>query len=414
MSQCYSGSFANVIYDTQRVDEPDGNVCGYFASTAARPAYGCYPENQGRENVGYSFRFIEAMRSTPRLREAHARVLVADQTPDVPNRTSDHYLQSVLENAAQLRGIPVHELVDDLLELAWERADSWEEVELLEEVSEAFGTLQARSIPDLDREKSRLAEFLDLKRENFGRFLRQHPDWRALLEPEVLDSLAPEDRRGLRHDLLDALATLTAADVAMQIRLETMRDRHALADGARYRMEVRRATVDRLRSLLTRIAGRVHLEVSANPDQQSAFDGLNSCEALALDESVAPLRSRLLEPEPFPLLADDIRLAQEVVPGWIGITYSRAPVSPSAPLPSAAGAVVVQSVSPRSPAERAGVRVGDVILGPPNAHFSWPNEIREWTMLSPVNERRDLELRRGGQVVTVSIRTDPYPLRLPD
>ena len=331
MSQCYSGSFANVIYDAEGVREPDGSVCGYFASTAERPAYGCYPENQGRENVGYSFRFIEAMRSTPRFPEAHARVLVTDQTPDIPNRTSDHYLQTLLRNAAEVRGVPARKLVIDLLELAWEEADSWEEIELLQQVNESFGSLQARSIPDLDREQVRVSELrrrlwtyasrwrvvlLDLKRENFQRFLRADPDWKALLEPKVLDSLDPEDRRGLRRDLLEALATFTAADLSMEIRLETMRDRLALADGARYRMQVRRATVERLRSLLTRIAGRVHLRASANPDQQSAFDRLNSCESLALDQPAKPLGSRLVEPEPFPPLEDDVRLAKEVAPGW--------------------------------------------------------------------------------------------------
>ena len=52
MSQCFSGAFANLVRASAGSDRPAGNVCGYFASTADRPAYGCYPENRGRENVG--------------------------------------------------------------------------------------------------------------------------------------------------------------------------------------------------------------------------------------------------------------------------------------------------------------------------------------------------------------------------
>jgi hypothetical protein len=358
------------------------------------------------------------------------RVLVTDQTPDVPNRTSDHYLKSLLSEAAEVRGVEVEELIEELLELAWEEADSWEEVDLLERVTEAFGSRQARSLPDLDREQAKLEELRkrlklyagrwraalrDLKRENFGRFLRQHSDWKALLEPAVLDSLDPEDRRGLRSDLLEELASFTAADLSMQIRLETMRDRHALADKARYRMEVRRATVGRVRSLLTRIAGRVHLQTSADSDQEAAFERLNSCEALTLEEPTAPLRSRLIEPEPFPSLDHDVRLTKEVAPGWLGIRFaSAAPVSPKPASPLPVGAVMVEKVYAGSPAQRAGFRVGDVILGPPGAPFSYRNEVREWTMLSPVNELRELMLRRNDRAVTVSIQTAPYPLKLPE
>ena len=62
MSQCYSGAFAGIAAASAGTDRPAGNVCGYFASTADRPAYGCYPENRGRENVGHSFHFLEALR----------------------------------------------------------------------------------------------------------------------------------------------------------------------------------------------------------------------------------------------------------------------------------------------------------------------------------------------------------------
>jgi hypothetical protein len=88
MSQCFSGAFANLMSVGAIDGRPSGNVCGYFSSTPDRPAYGCYPENRGKDNVGHSFHFIEALETTPELSAAHAQVLVDDQTPTCPNRTS--------------------------------------------------------------------------------------------------------------------------------------------------------------------------------------------------------------------------------------------------------------------------------------------------------------------------------------
>ena len=57
-----------------------------------RPAYGCYPENRGKDNVGHSFHFLEALDRSRSLPAAHAETLFTDRTPDVPIRTSDVYL----------------------------------------------------------------------------------------------------------------------------------------------------------------------------------------------------------------------------------------------------------------------------------------------------------------------------------
>ena len=60
MSQCFSGGFAR---STRPAGPPGGRggFCGYFSSTADRPAYGCYPENRDKDNVGYSFHFFEEL-----------------------------------------------------------------------------------------------------------------------------------------------------------------------------------------------------------------------------------------------------------------------------------------------------------------------------------------------------------------
>jgi hypothetical protein len=337
MSQCFSGSFANVIYDSNGESEPDGSVCGYFSSTADRRAYGCYPENRGRYNVGHSFRFIEALRATPLLSEAHDRVLVADRTPDVPNRTSDHYLEELVRREAETRGLAVDRVTQELLDLAWEdEARFAHEVLLLEEIRDAFGLSETASVGTLAKNRSLLAQLHsrlstygrrwklalgDLKRENLESFLHRNPDWRDEISEDRLASLEEEDRARLLRELLAELGPFSEGDLTMWVRLETMREWNALVQKARYRTEVRLGTVQRLRSLLARIAGRVYLETLASDEQRLAFDQLDTCEALTLEPTEAPLPSRLAEPAPFPPLRDDAALAEEAAPGWIVISY---------------------------------------------------------------------------------------------
>jgi len=112
MSQCYSGAFANLMYTGAADGAPRGNVCGFYSSTAERSAYGCYPENRDKDNVGHSFRFIDALRQTRSFPEAHEQVLVTDRTPDVPLETSNVYLRTILDAAAHERGEQPGEYVD--------------------------------------------------------------------------------------------------------------------------------------------------------------------------------------------------------------------------------------------------------------------------------------------------------------
>jgi hypothetical protein len=92
MSQCFSGSFAHVI-DPAADANPVGNVCGYFSTTADRRAYGCYPENRGKDGIGHSHHFLEAVAGLDRFGAAEESVLVTDRTPDIPNSSLDVYLE---------------------------------------------------------------------------------------------------------------------------------------------------------------------------------------------------------------------------------------------------------------------------------------------------------------------------------
>ncbi len=116
MSQCFSGSFAWSIYPhPSQLNVPTGERCGFFATTADRPAYGCFADTRLGDSVGHAYRFILAMKKAKTFDEAHRMVLLTDQTPDVPLRSSDSYLRSVLEAEAREQRVNLNTLTDRLL-----------------------------------------------------------------------------------------------------------------------------------------------------------------------------------------------------------------------------------------------------------------------------------------------------------
>jgi S1-C subfamily serine protease len=106
---------------------------------------------------------------------------------------------------------------------------------------------------------------------------------------------------------------------------------------------------------------------------------------------------RSAERAAFPLLEDDLAAAREVLPAWLGIRFGEvaAPVRKAQKLTP--GAASVTAVYPDSPALEADLQVGDVVLGPPEAPFSDPRQIREWTMLATVDKPASLAVLRGDE-----------------
>jgi len=74
MSQCFSGGFGLLAADPSGA-LPAGNYCGYYSSTPDRPAYGCYAENRGADDVGHSVRFIESLVREGSFPESHRHTL---------------------------------------------------------------------------------------------------------------------------------------------------------------------------------------------------------------------------------------------------------------------------------------------------------------------------------------------------
>jgi thiol-disulfide isomerase/thioredoxin len=435
MSQCFSGGFARLgqISPAGGPTLPGGRVCGFFSSTEDRPAYGCYPENRGKNNVGHSVRFLEALAETGDFSASHEAVLVRDRTPDVPLRSSDVQLELLVESAAKSRGVAPEAYADELLAEAWRDRAAWEhEIRLLDRIGRSFGLASPRSLAEVDERIAELPQaaeplksyasawhesLTDLSRANLDRFLAAEPEWRQRTAPAATKDLGAPERRDLGGALIAELGPFTRADQTTDRRLAVLRERSAAAGGASYRMEVRAAALLRMRAVLLGIAGRVHLATRTTPEERDALDALVACEEVAISPGAIASSSPLLElaPEPdLPPYAEDVRIARESAPAWMGISFRPVANEKNPPSGLPTGAVRVREVMPQSPAERAGLDVGDVILGPPGRSFEEPRQVREWTMLRAVGEPAPLEVLRGREVSVRTLVPDTHPGRFPD
>ena len=426
MSQCFSGGFANLMNTDTQDGLPAGNVCGYFASTAERPAYGCYPENRGRENVGYAFHVLQALADTGSLPEANRRALVDDSTPDVPLRTSDVFLAQQLAEAARSTGQSLEAFVDALLDEAWRTPATWEpEIRLLDRIAATYGCPSPRSLVDLAEQARELPTVSaqmhsvagawgdavrDANRSTMRRFLNERAEWAAMAEPAVVtgfDGPARQHHTAVLLTDLRAFAARTGAPNA------TLNDKEQTAAATAYRMEVRLAVVLRLRAVLTDIAGRAYMATRATEAQRAAYDRLRTCERL--DVPHAALGTQLVAPPaPLPPFEDDVRAARATLPAWLGVRFQEVPSAEAGEPTVGSGAATVLSVFPQSPAATGGLAPGDIILGPPGAPFGDPRELRTWVMLSPIGKPRPLEVLRNDRRSRVTIVPAPYPIRWPE
>ncbi len=430
MSQCFSGSFAHVI----RPDAPEwpsGNVCGYFSTTADRPAYGCYPENRGKDGIGHSFHFLEAMAALDRFPAAERSVLVTDRTPDIPNSTLDVFVAARLTKVAEAEQRELPALADELLAEAWRDRGAWEpEIRLLDRIGASFGTFSPRSLGELEEQarvlpefSSRLATYADrwnqafdaLRIETLRDFVRERPGWKARLEGPKLKELDADGRRATLHELLAELVPFASGDPSRHARLKVLKRKAADASAASYRAEVRLGAVLRLRTLLTTMAGRVYMTTRAAPAEREAFERLAACQDLSLGRPVAgELPAALVSGEAFPPLAEERRLVEELMPAYMGIYFRPLDEAQQKKWGTRPGAVSIMTVNPDSPAATAGLAVGDVILGPPDAPFSEPTQVREWTMRSEIGVDYELDTLRDGVHRAITLRPGPYPLELPE
>ena len=123
MAQCYSGSFANMIYENGDPEQPVAlqSRCGFFATVASRPSVGCTPAVNEADYKDYSSSFFAGLTGRDRIgnpvssadynqdgqtsyAEAHAFAKVDEETTDWPISTSESWLQRQLA-ADEIDGI---------------------------------------------------------------------------------------------------------------------------------------------------------------------------------------------------------------------------------------------------------------------------------------------------------------------
>jgi len=428
MSQCYSGSFANLMYIKTGDELPRVNLGGFYSSTADRPAYGCYPENLDKYPVGHSFRFFDALESGGSLSDAHREVLVTDRTPDVPLRASDSYLESILISRAAALDIEPDDLVDQWLQKAWKNKQDWEpDIRLLDRMGESFGYFSPRFLSELNMYSDKLDAVgkqlesyetawrkaqRSLNRENLDRFLGSHPDWASKLTDGALKDLPEPERNELTSELLIALAEYTNKDPATTERMKLLREKSEATRKASYRAQVRVGVVLRMRAVLVSIAGRQYLIQSGTDAQREAYKNLSGHESFALMDAIEPSKQTLAI-EPFPSFEDELKIAESSLPGWMGIKFKAVSGPKRNKYQLEGGAVSVLAVFPDSPAQKAGLEAGDIIIGRPGDPFIERDFVREWVMTVPIGETQSLQVMRGDTQMELALTPEPYPRTWP-
>ncbi|MFP6664306.1 MAG: redoxin family protein [Deltaproteobacteria bacterium] len=425
MSQCYSGGFAELAGALGQEGRRNG-LCGYFSTTADRFAYGCYAESRGDAGVGHSIRFLEGLAPSGSFGDAHLHTLVNDHTPDVPLRTSDMQFRELLDAAANQQGLALTVYADQMLANAFRNPLRWEsEIRLLDRIARSFGFASPRRLADIELRIDALpkvrtpldehAKAWDAARGDAeaalrGRFGVAHPDLQARWRPAARKDLPGAEADALQAEFASTFEQWLEADKRVVKRIDALARRARIARNVSYRMAVREAALVRLQAVLMQIAGTLHLEASGTAAEQQGFAALLACEDFSLPLSPQAAQS---DRAPWPTYSGDIELAKQVLPAWMGIQFRQAPIEEREEFDLTPGAVSVRYVYEGSPAEAAGLQVGDIILGPPGELFVEPKQIREWTMFQEAGQARELLVLRAGERITLTLVPGQHPGKFP-
>ncbi|MBE9070603.1 Caspase domain-containing protein, partial [Leptolyngbya cf. ectocarpi LEGE 11479] len=132
MAQCFSGSFANLIYEQGNPENPVAlqTRCGFFATVAERPSVGCTPAVNEADYRDYSSSFFAGLSGVDRIgqpvasadyntdgkvsyAEAHAFAKVDEETTDWPVSTVEVWLQEQAseEKIAEIFAQPISDWI---------------------------------------------------------------------------------------------------------------------------------------------------------------------------------------------------------------------------------------------------------------------------------------------------------------
>jgi thiol-disulfide isomerase/thioredoxin len=409
MSQCFSGGFAAALYPIDGA-VPATNRCGWFASPPDRASYGCYAESKDQP-LGHGFRWSEAIRRNQSLAEAHAEVVLTDRTPDVPLASSDLHLRKMLRNEARRRAMLPSTLVDKLLRDARHNPSEHTLTQLstVYALSDSLGagtplSMQEAAIlqgplPALYEGLLRTARMWSqmlhtVRNRNYEVFVEQNPRWKRRLAKS--DRLNPAQKRATYSELLDALDAFTPPD--RWERIQYLIGRYDEAREGAWRTAVREAVVLRMATVLRRIAATQLLadEASDHLDMHRiALAELAACEQIIPGHATISTMAGEVQGDKWPALHEDLVLLTAVSAPWFGARDSEVSEALTERLQLPGGARTLQVVFEDSPASKAGLQPGDVLVGAPEAQFADETDMAEWLLTAPRDVPLPMRFWRG-------------------
>lgn len=379
MSQCYSGGFAAIA-------SMRPNTCGAFSAPADRPAYGCFADLAAWRGVGHFARMTEALVRHGALGPAGDAVRVTDDTPDVPRLTSDMWLDGVLTATAVRRATSMASLIDEGLARA-----------------------------SVDAPARRIARAI-ATRYGLGELATRTSVERAIEHFAAARVAADAARRTWRGRLDDARGRVAeAVPVGLDPRLASARFERATRGGAApldalhgtwsgaaglsARVDRYDAAVRRIGDLYARLAAPYVL----GSEDRVTWAELRACEAEPIGlPSVSPIGrtaevAPFIEPMPASAILDAAIAARR--PGDFGWRTRRVP-----------GGVRIAAMAPGGPAERAGLRSGDVVHAIGGVRVADPAVADDLAALirpgSSARVEYDRDGMRGTAVVTAAAKIE--------
>ena len=352
------------------------------------------------------------MQRTRSLADAHAETLLTDRTPDVPIRTSDVWAERFVARVAARRHQSPAELVSATIPGAL-RPDR-EERQLVERIAVSFAlplpfdsgeiTPITRRLDDL---RDRLEAVIEgwksavgeLAQNNLDAFLAQQPRWVPQVKPGALVRIPMDRLDAFQSAFLGDLAVFSRASPNRYDRLRFGHERWSATAATAQRAEARSAALLRARTLLTTLVARQLLEQEGSADERAEFAALRACEEVALPGGSSAELTRF--PRPMPAIDSDERIAVSLGPTSLGALLAELPASHPGRDKLPGGAMAIVDLEAGSPAERAGLQPGDILLGAPDEPVHDRGAMKLFLATPTGSPERALEILRGGQRLTV-------------
>ena len=345
---------------------------------------------------------------------AHADILVSDETPDIPLRSSDVYLAEQLARAA---GSPEREaaFADPFVRKAFASREYSGESRLLDRIASVYALARPSSVTEIDRQAEGFFDVLDqldadakiwegalgdFNQANLDAFLDAKPAWRPRLDDGTMRALDTAGKRKLAADLLVELGTFVMAEPARSAEANRLMDSLAATDEINYRTEVRVAALLRMRFVLTSVAGRQWSK--SDPRQSQAVSALLKCEDVTLPVAAPPRMTEATDAAKLPPFDEDKRTMATVRPGWLGVVYVPVNRDRRKHLGLPDGVVQITSVLPRSPAALAGMHAGDIVVAAGGRPLAHSRALRPLIAASPPNAALPIVVARGKGHMTLT------------